>query len=76
MYINEILFRFFQQNRDLKKLFYSKMQCPGMTLENVEHLDFDDRKLMSHGRIVMEALGAAVECLHDSDQLSVLLIGW
>ena len=51
------------------------MQCPGMTLENVEHLDFDDRKLMSHGRIVMEALGAAVECLNDSDQLSVLLIG-
>lgn len=51
------------------------MHCPGMTLENVEHLDFDDRQLMSHGRIVMEALGAAVECLHDSDQLSILLIG-
>ncbi|KAH3847705.1 hypothetical protein DPMN_090036 [Dreissena polymorpha] len=67
--------RLFAQNKDLKKLFYHKLQCPGMTLENVEHLNFDDQKMMTHGMVVMETLGAAVECLHNSEQLTVLLIG-
>ncbi|XP_052814039.1 globin, polymeric component P2-like [Mya arenaria] len=71
----EIFKRFFAQNGDLKRLFYKKLHCSGVTLENVAHIPFDERKLMSHGLVVMEALGAAVECLHDSDQLSLLLIG-
>ena len=35
----------------------------------------DETKLKGHGKIVMDALGAAVECLDDSTQLTSLLIG-
>ena len=34
----------------------------------------DDEKLKAHGKVVMDALGAAVECLDDSSQLISLLI--
>lgn len=46
-----------------------------MEMDNIEETEFDDDKLRMHGRIVMEALGAAVECLSDSEQLTILLIG-
>ena len=36
---------------------------------------FDDMKLKAHGKIVMDALGAAVECLDDSSQMTNLLVG-
>ena len=34
----------------------------------------NEELLQNHARIVMESLSAAVECLHDSKQLTVLLI--
>ncbi|KAL4238059.1 hypothetical protein ACF0H5_002770 [Mactra antiquata] len=67
--------RFFDLNKDLKRLFFTKLRGDSMNIDTIETADFNDEKLKMHGRIVMEALGAAVECLHDSDQLTVLLIG-
>ena len=34
----------------------------------------NEELLQNHARIVMESLSAAVECLHDSKQLTALLI--
>ena len=62
--------RLFLQQRHLKKLF-AKL----MTREFSGELVIDDEKLKAHGKIVMDALGAAVECLDDSTQLTALLIG-
>ena len=62
-------------NRDLKRLFYTKLRGEDMDMDNIEEAEFDEDKLRMHGRIVMEALGAAVECLNDSEHLTVLLIG-
>ena len=45
-----------------------------MTREFSGELVIDDEKLKAHGKIVMDALGAAVECLDDSAQLTSLLI--
>ena len=45
-----------------------------MTREFSGELVIDDEKLKAHGKIVMDALGAAVECLDDSTQLTSLLI--
>ena len=46
-----------------------------MAREFSGELVFDEMKLKAHGKIVMDALGAAVECLDDSTQLTSLLIG-
>ena len=62
--------RLFSQQRQLKKLF-TKL----MAREFSGELVFDEMKLKAHGKIVMDALGAAVECLDDSTQLTSLLIG-
>ncbi|XP_045187619.1 uncharacterized protein LOC123545361 [Mercenaria mercenaria] len=67
--------RFFKDNRDLKRLFYTKLRGEDMEMGNIEEGEFDEDKLRMHGRIVMEALGAAVECLNDSEHLTALLIG-
>ena len=74
--ITNIFFRFFEQNKSMKKLFCSKLAKDKMSsLEKLMEPEFDDRKIRNHGYIVMEALGAAIECMGDSDQLTVLLIG-
>ena len=45
-----------------------------MTKENSGEFIFDENKLRSHGKMVMDSLGAAVECLDDSAQLTSLLV--
>ena len=45
-----------------------------MTTENSGEVIFDESKLRSHGKLVMETLGAAVECLDDSAELTKLLV--
>ena len=45
-----------------------------MTKENSGEFIFDESKLRSHGKMVMDTLGAAVECLDDSSQLTILLV--
>ena len=63
------IFRLFTQQRQLKKLF-TKL----MTKENSGEFIFDENKLRAHGKMVMDTLGAAVECLDDSGQLTCLLV--
>ena len=62
-------FRLFTRERQLKKLFYQLM-----TRENSGEVVFDESRLRSHGKTVMEMLGAAVVCLDDSSQLTKLLV--
>ena len=62
-------FRLFSQNHHLKKLF-TKL----ITSEVSGEVFLNEELLQNHARIVMESLSAAVECLHDSKQLTALLI--
>ena len=62
-------FRLFTRERQLKKLFYQLM-----TRENSGEVVFDESRLRSHGKTVMETLGTAVVCLDDSSQLTKLLV--
>ena len=57
------------QQRQLKKLFTKLMDK-----ESSGEVIFDEFKLRSHGKMVMDTLGAAVECLDDSAQLTKLLV--
>ena len=57
------------QQRQLSALF-TKL----MTTGNTGEATFDESKLRSHGKLVMDSLGAAVECLDDSSQLTKLLV--
>ena len=63
------VFRLFMQQRHLKKLF-SKL----MTVEQSGEVIFEETKLRGHGKLVMDTLGAAVECLDDSAELTKLLV--
>ena len=45
-----------------------------MTRENSGEVVFDESRLRSHGKTVMETLGTAVVCLDDSSQLTKLLV--
>ena len=54
----------------MKKLFIKIM-----SKDLAGEILLDETKLKGHGKIVMDALGAAVECLDDSTQLTSLLIG-
>ena len=62
-------FRLFSKNHHLKKLF-TKL----ITSEVSGEVFLNEELLQNHARIVMESLSAAVECLHDSKQLTILLI--
>ena len=63
------LCRLFTKEKQLKKLFTDLL-----TKEKSGEVVFDETKLRSHGTIVMDTLGAAVECLDDSSQLTILLV--
>lgn len=63
-----LCFRFFNSHEDLKKLFYRLM----VKTESGEEID--PEKLRTHGTVVMQGLGAAVESLDDSVFLSNILI--
>ena len=65
----DFFFRLFSQNHHLKKLF-TKL----ITSEVSGEVFLNEELLQNHARIVMESLSAAVECLHDSKQLTALLI--
>ncbi|KAK3093481.1 hypothetical protein FSP39_016261 [Pinctada imbricata] len=65
----EVFQRLFEMQEHLKKLFASMS-----SQKNGHHMFIDDDKLRSHGKIVMEALGSAVESLDDSVFLTNLLI--
>ena len=70
--------RLFARERHLKPLFLSKMHPDNRRpsdSRSESDVEFDDEKVKAHGQIVMEALGEAVECLHDSEQLTLLLVG-
>ncbi|KAL3873259.1 hypothetical protein ACJMK2_036397 [Sinanodonta woodiana] len=71
--LEEVGFLVFQRllcmHDEVKKLFHMFL-----TQESSGEYVIDEGKLRAHSRIVMEALGAAVECLDDSDQLSLILI--
>ena len=45
-----------------------------MTKEKSGEVVFDENKLRAHATIVMDTLAAAVECLDDSSQLTILLV--
>ncbi|KAK3604701.1 hypothetical protein CHS0354_008263 [Potamilus streckersoni] len=71
--LEEVGFLVFQRllcmHEEVKKLFHIFL-----TQESSGEYVIDEGKLRTHARIVMEALGAAVECLDDSDQLTFILI--
>ena len=45
-----------------------------MTTEKSGEVVFDENKLRAHATVVMDTLAAAVECLDDSSQLTMLLV--
>ena len=45
-----------------------------MTVEKSGEVIFEETKLRRHGKMVMDTLGAAVECLDDSVELTNLLV--
>ena len=63
-------YRLFTQQGQIKKLFTNLMtrRVTGVSV-------IDESLLKSHAKVVMNALGACVECLDDSGQLTKLLIG-
>ena len=71
MLLSLLFSRLFQTDRDLKSLFVNLAKCNHSSQEDIT---LDDYLLKKHANVVMEALGAAVECLEDSIFLSNVLV--
>ena len=75
-------FRLFQTDKDLKALFVHLVNKEDMlghyeecgSVSNMPAVQLDELLLKKHAHVVMEALGAAVECLEDSVFLSTVLV--
>ena len=65
-------FRLFKLDKDVKHLFLNLAAHDGAMLS--DDVTMDEYLLKTHASVVMEALGAAVECLEDSALLSTILV--
>ena len=58
----------------MQQLHLEKLFTKLMTVEKSGEVIFEETKLRGHGKLVMDTLGAAVECLDDSAELTKLLV--